>query len=76
MAHPISFVSLVGEGKNSDDLRQYCIDVIQPYFKRISGVSRVDVYGGRERHAVVTFDPYKLASHHLTPMELGDLLAR
>jgi len=76
MAHPIAFVSLVGEGKNSDDLRQYCIDVIQPYFKRISGVSRVDVYGGRERHAVVTFDPYKLASHHLTPMELGDLLAR
>jgi HAE1 family hydrophobic/amphiphilic exporter-1 len=75
MAHPIAFVSLVGEGKNSDDLRQYCVDVIQPYFKRISGVSRVDVYGGRVRDAVVMFDPYKLAAHRVTPMELGQLLA-
>jgi len=75
MAHPIAFVSLVGEGKNSDDLRQYCVDVLQPHFKRISGVSRVDVYGGRERDAVVTFDPYKLAAHRVTPMELGQLLA-
>ena len=75
MAHPIAFVSLVGEAKNSDDLRQYCVDVIQPYFKRISGVSRVDVYGGRQRDAVVTFDPYKLAAHRVTPMELGQLLA-
>jgi len=76
MAHPIAFVSLVGEGKNSDDLRQYCVDALQPYFKRISGVSRVDVYGGRERDAVISYDPYSLAAHHVTPMELGDLLAR
>jgi HAE1 family hydrophobic/amphiphilic exporter-1 len=76
MAHPIAFVSLVGEGKTSDDLRQYAVDVLQPYFKRISGVSRVDVYGGREREVVVTFDPYKLASHHVSPVELGQLLAR
>ena len=75
MAHPIAFVSLVGEGKNADDLRQYCVDVIQPYFKRISGVSRVDVYGGRQREVVVTFDPYKLASYRVTPMEIGQLLA-
>ena len=75
MAHPICFISLVGEGKTADDMRQYCFDVIQPYFKRISGVSRVDVYGGREREVVVTFDPYKLAAHQVTPMELGQLLA-
>ncbi|MBM4017442.1 MAG: efflux RND transporter permease subunit, partial [Planctomycetes bacterium] len=75
-AHPIAFVSLVGEGQTSDDLRQYAVDVLQPYFKRIPGVSRVDVYGGREREAVVTFDPYRLAAHRVTPMELADLLAR
>jgi hydrophobic/amphiphilic exporter-1 (mainly G- bacteria), HAE1 family len=74
MAHPIAFVSLVGKGKNSDELRQYAVDVLQPYFKRISGVSRVDVYGGRQREAVVTFDPYRLASYHVTPMELGQIL--
>jgi HAE1 family hydrophobic/amphiphilic exporter-1 len=76
MAHPIAFVSLVAEGKNADELRQYAVDVLAPYFKRISGVSRVDVYGGRQREVTVTFDPYKLASYHVTPMELGDLLAR
>ena len=75
-AHPIAFVSLVGEGKTSDDLREYAVDILAPYFKRISGVSKVDVYGGRERHVLVTFDPYKLASHHVSPMELGALLAR
>jgi len=74
-SHPIAFISLVGEGKNSDELRQYAVDYLQAYFKRISGVSRVDVFGGRERHAVVNFDPYKLASHRITPMELGGLLA-
>lgn len=26
-AHPIAFVSLVGKGKNSDELRQYAVDV-------------------------------------------------
>jgi hydrophobic/amphiphilic exporter-1 (mainly G- bacteria), HAE1 family len=75
MAHPIAFVSLVGKGKNSDELRQYAVDVLQPYFKRISGVSRVDVYGGRQREAVVNFDPYRLASYHITPMDLGQWLA-
>jgi hydrophobic/amphiphilic exporter-1 (mainly G- bacteria), HAE1 family len=74
-AHPICFVSLVGEDKNSDELRQFAVDTLQAYFKRISGVSRVDVYGGRERAAEVTFDPYKLASYHVTPMELGQVLA-
>jgi HAE1 family hydrophobic/amphiphilic exporter-1 len=75
MAHPIAFISLVGGEKTAGDLRQYAQDVLQPYFKRISGVSRVDIYGGRESCVEVAFDPYKLASHHVTPMELGALLA-
>jgi hydrophobic/amphiphilic exporter-1 (mainly G- bacteria), HAE1 family len=74
-AHPICFISLVGEGQNSDQLRQYAVDNLQSYFKRISGVSRVDVYGGRERHALVTFDPHKLAAYHISPAELGQVLA-
>jgi HAE1 family hydrophobic/amphiphilic exporter-1 len=74
--YPIAFVTLKGEGRTSDDLREYAIDVLQPYLKRISGVSRVDVYGGRERQVEVTYDPYLLASHRITPMELGQLLAR
>lgn len=74
--HPIAFIALHGKGKTSDDLREFAEDTLQPYLKRVSGVSRVDVYGGRERHVEATFDPYQLAAYRLSPMELGLLLAR
>ena len=75
-AHPICFITLQGTGKTSDDLREFAKDTLQPYLKRISGVSRVDVYGGRERQVEATFDPYKLASFELTPRDVASVLAQ
>ena len=74
--YPICFISLKGEGKTSDDLREFAEDVLEPYLKRVLGVSRVDVYGGRERQVEATFDPYTLASYQLTPMEVAQALAQ
>jgi HAE1 family hydrophobic/amphiphilic exporter-1 len=73
--YPIAFISLQGEGRTSDDMREYAVDTLQPFLKRVSGVSLVDVYGGRERQVEVTFDPYKLAAYQLTPMDLARILA-
>jgi len=75
--HPVCFIALrTGEDRSADDLRDYAVDVLQPYMKRVAGVSSVEVYGGRERQVEAVFDPVQLAAHRLTPMDLADLLAR
>lgn len=43
---------------------------IKPPFERIMGVSEVDIRGGREHELHVRFDPYKLAQHEISPVEL------
>jgi len=73
--HPICFISLEGQGETSDDLREFAEDILEPELKRTNGVSRVEVYGGRERHVEATFDPVQLASYRLSPMEVAALLA-
>jgi len=73
--HPICFISLEGEGETSDDLREFAEDILEPELKRLNGVSRVEVYGGRERHVEAAFDPVQLASYRLTPMDVANLLA-
>jgi len=73
--HPICFIALRSE-QSADELRDYAVDALRPYLKRVEGVSSVDVYGGRERQVEVTFDPYQLAAYQLTPRDLADLLAR
>ena len=73
--HPIGFISLQGEGETSDDLREFAEDALEPELKRIEGVSRVEVYGGRERIVEATFDPVQLASYRLRPGDLAALLA-
>ncbi|MGB2797180.1 MAG: efflux RND transporter permease subunit [Phycisphaerae bacterium] len=74
-SHPVCFISLKGKGETSDDLREFAEDVLEPELKRISGVSRVEVYGGRERQVEAVFDPYRLALFQLTPLELSQILA-
>ncbi|MFO8014828.1 MAG: efflux RND transporter permease subunit, partial [Phycisphaerae bacterium] len=49
--------------------------VLEPELKRIQGVSRVEVYGGRERIVQATFDAVQLASYRLRPGDLVGLLA-
>ena len=72
--HPICFIALRSR-QSADTLRDFAVDVLQPYLKRVAGVSTVEVYGGRERHVEAVFDPYRLAAYQLTPMALGRLLA-
>jgi len=73
--YPVCFISLKGEGETSDDLREFAEDALEPELKRISGVSRVEVYGGRERQVEAVFDPYQLAAYHLTPLQVSQILA-
>lgn len=47
---------------------------IKPPLERIVGVSEVDIRGGREHELHVRFNPYKLAQHEISPVELLNAL--
>ncbi len=74
-AQPVCFIAFTGEGRTPEQLREYAEDVLEAEFKRINGVSRVAVYGGRERHLEARFDPYQLAAYQLTPADVAAVLA-
>jgi HAE1 family hydrophobic/amphiphilic exporter-1 len=72
---PISFISLTGENRTPEQLREFAEDVLEAAFKRIPGVSRVAVFGGRERVVEATYDPYDLVAYRLTPLDISNVLA-
>ncbi len=51
-------------------------DFVKPELERVPGVSRSNVYGGREREMQVLVDPAKLAARQVTLNELAAALER
>lgn len=49
-------------------------DMVQPRFERVSGVSRINVFGGLENELHVTFQPELLASSGITISQLTQAL--
>ncbi len=72
---PISFIAFTGEDRTPEQLREFAEDVLEASFKRIPGVSRVAVFGGRERVVQATYDPYALVAYQLTPTQVAGILA-
>ena len=72
---PVAFIALTGRGKTAEELREIAEDEFEAAFKKIEGVSRIEVYGGRERQVEAVFDPYQLAAYRLTPLQVAGLLA-
>jgi len=46
-------------------------EVVEPRLARVTGVSRVNLEGGRPREVQVSFDPHRLAALGLTPQRLA-----
>jgi HAE1 family hydrophobic/amphiphilic exporter-1 len=57
-------------------LLDYADDNIKPAFERIPGVSRSNIYGGREREMQVIVDPAALAARQVTMNELASAIDR
>lgn len=55
-------------------LFDYADDRIKPELERVPGVSRINIYGGREREVHVRVDPAALAERGVTFNELRDAL--
>jgi len=47
---------------------------VKPYLERVSGISRMNIYGGREREVQVRINPHRLALRGITFNELYDSL--
>lgn len=73
---PIAWLILQSRDRNFDvqTLGDAAEDRIKPYLERVTGVSEVRVYGGRERQVHVEVDPNKLAQRSITFNELRDAL--
>ncbi len=46
-------------------------EVVEPRLARVTGVSRVNLEGGRPREVQVSFDPHRLAALGITPQRLA-----
>ena len=55
-------------------LFDFADDRIKPEFERVPGVSRINIYGGREREVHIRVDPAALAERGVTFNELRDAL--
>lgn len=51
-------------------------DIVKERLERVSGVGRVDVYGGAEREMQIIVDPAKMARYGLTVTDIVDRLRR
>ncbi|MBF0196972.1 MAG: efflux RND transporter permease subunit [Planctomycetes bacterium] len=57
---------LPGNNRPIYTYRHTCEDIIKPAFERVKGVGSSNIYGGREKQLVITFDPHTLASQNIS----------
>ena len=57
---------IVDTGEIMNTYGDFASDVLQDRIERVSGVARVDVYGGSERELRITIDPERMARYGLT----------
>jgi HAE1 family hydrophobic/amphiphilic exporter-1 len=75
--NPIAWFIVTREDGNDRPIhtfRDFIEDTVQDQLERVSGVSKVNVYGGSERELQVTVDPERMARYRLTIPEVVDAL--
>ena len=73
----IAWFRLTRVAGNTDPIHtfgDFATDVIKERMERVSGVGRVDVYGGGEREMRIVVDPAKMARYGLTVPQVVDRL--
>ncbi len=71
---PVMGYSLQSSIKNLVELKLLAEYVVKPYLLRISGVSSVDVIGGKEKEYRVVLNEEQMAMLHICPQEACDAL--
>lgn len=71
---PIMGYEITSDTHSQVELKDLALYTIRPILSRIKGISQVVVVGGRTREFLVTVDPLKLASYHLSIQQVSDAI--
>ncbi|RKQ72881.1 efflux RND transporter permease subunit [Oceanibaculum indicum] len=63
-------------GLNMIMMEDFLDDTVRPRMEAVTGVSRVNVYGGAERQVQILLDPARLAERDLTVLDVREALAQ
>jgi HAE1 family hydrophobic/amphiphilic exporter-1 len=66
LVQPVIDLVLSSDTLNVRDLYEYADKTLKTKFSSISGVAKVDVYGGRKRQINVWFDPMLMKQHYIS----------
>lgn len=72
---PVMDFALSSNSRDLIELRKLAIYTIRPYLSRVTGVSNVQVMGGRTKEYWIILQPDKLASLNVTPAAITTALA-
>ncbi|MFD2934681.1 efflux RND transporter permease subunit [Spirosoma flavum] len=72
---PVMDFALSSKSRDLIELRKLAIYTIRPYLSRVTGVSNVQVMGGRTKEYWIILQPDKLASLNVTPAAITTALA-
>ncbi|GAB4043262.1 efflux RND transporter permease subunit [Spirosoma jeollabukense] len=72
---PVMDFALTSTSRDLIELRKLAIYTIRPYLSRVTGVSNVQVMGGRTKEYWIVLQPDKLASLNVTPVAITTALA-
>ncbi len=70
---PVLVLTLWGKDLNGSILRRAAAALRQE-ISSITNVSQIKIIGGRRRRLLIHFDPEKLRRHHLTPLDLAQII--
>ncbi len=74
-AMPIAQIIVSSDSMNSDELKAFAEDNIQPRIERQIGVASVDVTGGHEKEIKIQIDPERMEGLGLTMQSVGAVLS-
>ncbi|MEX0929270.1 MAG: efflux RND transporter permease subunit, partial [Balneolales bacterium] len=71
---PIMRLSLEGNTRGLDELRNLALEVIEPQFERLEGVASADTRGGLQRTVYVDLDRLDMSRHQVNPTEVQNAI--
>jgi len=72
---PIAQIAFTSDSLSDDELKSLVEDKIQPRIERISGVSSVDLTGGKEKEITIEIDPERMEGLGLTMYGIANTLS-
>ncbi len=73
---PAGYLVISSAHRSVNDLQDKTVTLIRPLFAKLPGVSGAPAFGGNQRTIVVTVDPKRLSSYHLSAEDVVQAVAK